>query len=73
MSGVHGDKLEELVRIAGIRDEDVVHFRDPVGQSRVTSFSGLTSIILSLPRVAEDDFPEVSKTRVLVMSLRLGC
>ena len=72
VSGVHRDQLEELVRMAGIRDEDVVHFRDPVGQSRVTSFSGLTSIILSLPTVAEVGFPAVSKTRVLVMVFETG-
>ena len=72
VSGVHRDQLEELVRKARIRDEDVVHFRDQVGQSRVTSSSGLTSIILSLPTVAEVGFPAVSKTQVLVMVFETG-
>ena len=72
VSGVQRDQLEELVRLAGIRDEDVVHFRDPVGQSRVASSSDVTSIILSLPTVAEDGFPAVSKTRVLVMVFKTG-
>ena len=72
VSGVHRDQLEELVRMAGIRDEDLVHFRDPVGQSRVRNFSGLTSIILSLPTVAEVGFPAVSKTQVLVMVFETG-
>ena len=72
VSGVHRDQLEELVRMAGIRDEDLVHFRDPVGQSRVKNSSGVTGIILSLPTVAEVGFPAVSKTPVLVMVFETG-
>ncbi len=72
VSGVHRDQLEELAARAGIRDEDLVHFLDPVGQSRVKNFPGLTSIILSLPTVAEVGFPAVSKTRVLVMVSETG-
>jgi len=72
VSGVHRDRLEELVRMAGIRDEDLVHFRDPVGQSRVKNLPGVTGIILSVPTVAEVGFPEVSKTFVLVMVFETG-
>jgi Mg2+ and Co2+ transporter CorA len=72
VSAIQRDRLEELVRTAGIRDEDLVLFRSPVGQSRVKNLPGVTGIIVSLPTVAEVGFPAVSKTPVLVMVFETG-
>ena len=71
-SSVDGDQLLQLVPLATIPDQDVVHFLDLKRQPRLRSVPGLTSLSVWLPTVAEAGFPAVSRNRVLALVYESG-
>jgi len=71
-SGLNGERLYELARTAGIPDQDLGQFLDPVGQPQLQSFPGVTSLTLWLPTATEAGFPAVSRNRILVMVSESG-
>jgi Mg2+ and Co2+ transporter CorA len=72
VANLDGAQLQDLIRAAGIHDKDSVHFIDPSGKSRIQQHARHTSLVMWLPTVAEEGFPEVTRHRLVVLIDKSG-
>jgi Mg2+ and Co2+ transporter CorA len=66
-SSIGYEQFADLVRAAGLAEKDLAHFLDPRGKPRINNYTRHTAIVLWLPTVTEDGFPEVKRNRILAL------